>query len=316
MSKAKPGVSAEAADPPAPVCYRHPDRQTWVACTRCGHPICPDCMRPASVGFQCPACVSEGKRGTRAAATIFGGAHRGEPGLVTKALIGVNVAVWLLTAVVALVTGEVSANKASQLLLSGGITDLVRWGAATPVQIYANGSLANGIADGQFWRLITACFLHYGIIHLALNMYALWLLGRECEALLGRWRFLALYLISGVGGTVAEFLFRSPGNYAVGASGCIFGLMAAMFFFFRAMKVETRALLVLLLLNLGLGLFIVNISVLGHLGGLVVGGVVGLILAYAPRDKRRTAIQVLGMSGVVVVLASLVAIRVAQYGLL
>ncbi len=306
----------ESGEQSGPVCYRHPDRETWVSCTRCGRPICPDCMNTAAVGFQCPDCVREGKRATRVAATQFGGEPRGALGTVTNVLIGINVAVWLLSALVAVVSGQVASSQVGQLLLSGGVTDVARWTAATTAEVYSDGSIGGGIAGGQLWRLVTAGFVHYGVVHLALNMYALWLLGRYCEELLGRWRFLALYLLSGVGGAVAEFLFRSPGAYPGGASASVFGLLAALFFFFKVMKTDVRAIVALLVLNLVFGFFVPNISVLGHVGGLITGGAVGAILAYAPPGKSRTAIQVAGMACVGLVLASLVTVRILQYGLI
>lgn len=302
--------------PATPHCYRHPDRPTWVSCTRCGRPICPDCMTPAAVGHHCPECVAEGRRTSRVPRTVFGGHTDGEHGSVTKALIGINVGVWLLTILVAVATGEVSGGGIGRLIAYGGITDLVRWGAAVPAEVFTDGSLHGGIADGQLWRLLTAGFFHFGILHIALNMYGLWILGQHCEALLGRWRFLALYLLSGVGGATAEFLFGDPGRYAAGASGSIFGLMAALFFFFKAMDFDVRAITTLLLLNLGLGFFIANVSVLGHIGGLITGGLIGACFAFAPRGPSRTAVQVAGVSAVGLILVGLIVIRIGQYGLL
>ncbi|NUS74528.1 MAG: rhomboid family intramembrane serine protease [Corynebacteriales bacterium] len=307
---------AETPAESAPHCYRHPQRETWVTCTRCERPICPDCMNPASVGFQCPECVKEGNRGSRAARTVFGGQTTGDQGTVTKALIGVNVGVWLLSILVGLATGELRGQNLIEFITYGELTDFVRWGAAVPAELYTDGSQRGGIAGGEFWRLITAGFFHNGILHLALNMYGLWILGRVCEQFLGRWRFLLLYVLAGIGGATAEFLFRDAGTYAVGASGSIFGLMAALFFFHRALNLESRAVITLLVLNLGLGLFIPGISVIGHLGGLVVGGAVGACFAYAPRGESRTKMQLAGVAGVVLVLAGLIAVRISQYGLL
>lgn len=303
-----------------PVCFRHPSRETWVSCVRCERPICPDCMNPAAVGFQCPECVRGANRGTRQVVTPFGGAvatTASREGLVTRVLIGMNVVAWLATVVVAVLRHEVTGEQLGQLVLSGGLTDIPRWGAALPVETLANGSYSGGIASGELWRLFTPIFLHYGILHLALNSYALWLLGQHCEHLLGRWRFLALYLLSGIGGNVAVFLFDSPNTYAVGASGSIFGLMAALFFFFRKLKTDVRSIAALLILNLVLGMFFVsNLSVLAHVGGMVVGGLVGAALAYAPSGKQQAKVQLAALVAISVVLVGLTAIRIAQYGLL
>lgn len=300
----------------APVCYRHPERETWVSCTRCERPICPDCMRAASVGFQCPDCVREGARSVRSARTVFGGDMGGERGLVTRVLLATNAALWLLTVLAGVVSGQIPLAWLGRYVVQGDIvlrdavtgapvqlvsSPLTDWGAGTPV----------AIAGGEFHRLVTSGLLHYGIIHLAVNMYALWILGRECERLLGWWRFLALYVLAGVGGTTAVFLLGDPGTRLAGASGSIFGLLAALFFFLRRMKADVRGLVFLLVLNFALGFYIPNISILGHLGGMVVGGAVGAALAYAPAGPRRTPVQVASLVAAGVVLAVLVAVGTA-----
>lgn len=312
-------VPRESTPDTAPVCYRHPDRQTWITCTRCERPICPDCMNSAAVGFQCPECVAQGRRSTRAATSVFGGGTEGERGTVTKTLMGINIGVWLLSLVVGIATGELSGSDIARFISSGSITDLVRWGAATPAQVYTDGQnlyLADGIATGQWWRLVTSGYLHSGILHLALNMYALWILGPYCERLLGRWRYIALYVISGIGGATAEFLLRDPGTYAVGASGSIFGLMAALIFFFRAMNMDLRPIITLLILNLAFGFFIPGISVIGHLGGAIAGGAVGAVFAFAPRGSQRSTIQIGGLIMVSIAIATAIGVKVAEYGLL
>src|SRR6266487_4488479 len=96
---------------PAPRCYRHRDRETWVSCTRCGKPICPECLRPAAVGFQCPDCVAEGRAGTRQARAPYGGAVVQRTGLVTVVVAVLNVAAFLITAATA--PGGFSRNTGS-----------------------------------------------------------------------------------------------------------------------------------------------------------------------------------------------------------
>jgi membrane associated rhomboid family serine protease len=276
-------------------------------------------MNPAAVGFQCPECVAEGRRSVRHGTTVFGGGLQGERGTVTRALLGTNIGVWLLTLLAAAAGGGERGESFASLVLGGGVTDLVAWGASTPAEVFTDGThtyYSGGIAGGELWRLVTAGFLHYGIIHLALNMYALWLLGPVCERLLGRWRFLALYLLAGVGGATAELLFSSPGTYGAGASGSIFGLMAALIFFGRKLALDLRPLLALVGVNLLLGFMIPGISVLGHLGGLVVGGAVGAIFAYAPTGPQQSRWQGLGLVAVVALMGILIAGRIASYGLL
>jgi membrane associated rhomboid family serine protease len=283
-----------------PVCYRHPGRETYVRCVRCDRPICPDCMNSASVGHQCPECIREGNRSVRPAQTVFGGDTSGERGQVTRALIAVNVAMWLLTLATAVLSGRYGPAQLGELVAYGGGSPLTDWGAVIDRFYYADGSLG-GVAGGEYHRLVTAGFLHYGLLHLGLNMYALWLLGRECERLLGRWRFLVLYLVAGVGGAVAVYCF-APGAPTVGASGSIFGLMGALFFFFRRMNADVRGLVGLLVLNLVITFVVPRISIMGHIGGLITGAAVGAIFAYAPR-KARLPVQI---GGLVVVLLALV----------
>src|SRR4051794_6153301 len=180
----------------APVCYRHPSRETYIRCTRCDRPICPDCMNAASVGHQCPECVSEGRRNVRPARTAFGGGAVGRLGRVTKTLIALNVLVMLIS-IVSAGGGDAVAGGGLGGLLGRG-TPLTEWGAVLGRAVLPDGTIG-GIAEGQWYRLITAMFLHYGVLHLLLNMWALWVLGRSLEAVLGPLRFLALYLIAGLG---------------------------------------------------------------------------------------------------------------------
>jgi membrane associated rhomboid family serine protease len=312
MSESEAGTAAQSA---VPVCFRHKDRETYVRCVRCDRPICPDCMHEASVGFQCPDCVREGNRGVRGAQTVFGGHPSGERGQMTRALLAVNVAMWLITLAGAVLSGRFSTDQLVALIVGGGNSPVTDWGAALPVYLAPDGHLI-GIAAGEFYRLVTADFLHYGLLHLGLNMYALWLLGRECERLLGRWRFLALYLLAGIGGSVAVYCFGPQTALTAGASSSIFGLLGALFFFFRRMNADVRGLLGLLGLNLAITFLVPHISILGHLGGLATGAVIGALMAYAPRNSARVIVQVGGLVVVTVILAVLVAVRTGQFGLL
>ena len=203
--------------PTTPVCYRHPGRETYVRCTRCDRPICPDCMRDASVGHQCPECVAEGRRSARPARTAFGGGAAGRHGYVTKALIALNVLLMLLS-IASDRGGDAAVGGSGFGGLMGGSTPLTEWGCgARPARSIPDGTLG-GIADGEWYRLVTAMFLHYGVLHLLLNMWALWVLGRSLEANLGPLRFAALYLIAGLGGNVAAYLFSAAEPATAGAS--------------------------------------------------------------------------------------------------
>jgi membrane associated rhomboid family serine protease len=272
-------------------------------------------MREASVGHQCPECVAEGRRTQRPARTAFGGSAAGREGYVTKALIGLNVIVAVIGVALAgggsLFSGGLFAD-ATRLQAIGGVV-----GQAITVNsqgvwigdIPGLGDVYPGIADGAYYRLITAMFIHYGILHLALNMWALWVLGRNLEAVLGPLRFLGLYLLAGLGGNVACYLL-SPDSLAAGASTAVFGLFAAFFIILRKLGRDTSAVIGILVVNIVLTFAVPGISIAGHLGGLVTGAIVGAVLAYAPRE-RRTLIQAGGSAAVLVVLALLTVLQTA-----
>ena len=283
----------------APVCYRHPSRETYIRCTRCDRPICPDCMNEAAVGHQCPDCVAEGRRSQRPARTAFGGSRVGQAAYATRALIGINVLVMIVSAV----TGgpRAIAGAGGWFGLLGTQTQVTRWGEVLGYAPYTVGGQVHGVAAGEWWRLGTAMFLHYGVLHLLLNMLLLWQLGRYLEEKLGPIRFTALYLLAGLGGNVAAYLFTAPNQPAAGASTSIFGLVLAMFVVNRRLRLDTSALIPMLVVNLLFTFTVPNISVAGHLGGLVVGGIVALVLAYAPA-AHRNRVQVLGCTGVLLLL--------------
>jgi membrane associated rhomboid family serine protease len=296
----------------APVCYRHPSRETYVRCTRCDRPICPDCMTEASVGHQCPECISQGRRTQRSARTAFGGTAAGQQGTVTKILIAVNVAVAILGV---LVSGAKAAVGGGLFTGAGAIQ---AYGAVIAHTVYlspdgrafdqpvAGAQAIPGIDDGAWYRLITAMFIHYGLLHLLLNMWALWILGRQLEAVLGRGRFLALYLLAGIGGNVAAYLF-SPNALSAGASTALFGLFGAYAIVVRRLGGSLASVLPILVINLIITFTIPGISIAGHLGGLVTGAMVGAGLAYAPRNARNQ-VQAAVIVGVLILLLFLTVI--------
>lgn len=295
--------------PTAPTCYRHPSRETYVRCTRCNRSICPDCMRDASVGHQCPECVAEGRRTQRPARTVFGGGVAGRHGYVTKALIGINVTVMILS-ILSDRGGDSLAGGAGFGGLMGGTTPLTDWGAVLGHAAFVPGGSAHGVAAGEYHRLFTAMFLHFGVLHLLMNMWALWVLGRSLEAALGPARFLALYLIGGLGGNVAAYFFTAQNVPTAGASTAIFGLFAALFVIMRKLGRDTSSVVPILVINLIFTFTIPNISIAGHLGGLVAGGLMALVLAYAPRT-RRSQFQLAGGALIVLALLGLTLLRTA-----
>lgn len=265
-------------------------------CTRCERAVCPDCMRTASVGFQCPECVSEGAKTVREARTVFGGRVTGDTSQVSIALVVANVAVFL----VGLVLGQGSLRADF-----GNVTG--------PILLTVGGEPV-GLATGEYYRLVTATFLHAGVLHLLLNMFALAALGPALEAALGRLRFAALYLVSALGGSVAAFLLAPAGTLSVGASGAIFGLFGAYYVVVRRMGGETGAIVGLLAVNLVITFALPFIDWRAHLGGLVTGVLLAVALAYAPHGRHRETVQAVACAAIVVLLAVLAVARRSALG--
>jgi membrane associated rhomboid family serine protease len=293
MSTEQPGADPVAA---APTCYRHAGRETHIRCQRCDRPICPDCMRSAAVGFQCPDCVAEGAKKTRQARTAYGGTRPTRPGLVTQALIAINVGIFVLV----LAAGGIGSVLLSKLALVPLQTLMIIDGVPTVV---------DGVAEGAVWQLVTSMFTHVEIWHIGFNMLALYILGPQLELLLGRARFLALYLMSGLVGSATVYWLSAPGSITIGASGAIFGLMGALLVVAVKVKGDVQSLLTLVAINVVItALGASFISWQGHLGGFVGGVVIGAVLVYSPRE-RRTVWQVAGLTLVGVATLAAVALR-------
>lgn len=271
-------------NPGALACVRHPDRPTRLQCSRCGRPACPDCLREASVGYQCVDCVHQGARSTPQWRTVAGAARVGRP-LMVPVLVAINVAIFVLTVVAA---GSVSENYASTL--------------------FERTSLIPALAaDGEWWRLVTSGFLHFGLLHLAFNMVALWVIGREVESVLGRGRLLAVYLVSLLGGSAAVMLFSGGGGQTAGASGAVFGLMGSLAVLLYRLRMPAGQAIGLIVVNIVISLVIPGISLTAHLGGLVVGAATTAALVYLPHRQRRS-VQVAALSGIVLVVLAAIAI--------
>jgi membrane associated rhomboid family serine protease len=239
-------------------------------------------MVPASVGFQCPECVREGARTVRPVRTMYGGRARGGGGEVTKVLVAINVVIFLVT------IGS-GANAATG---SGQSSVYDRFALVPPA-----------VAHGDWYRLVSSMFLHYGLFHIAFNMWALWVIGMPLEAMLGRMRFLTLYFLSGIGGAVLSFSTGPLLAPAAGASGAIFGLFGAFFVILRKRNLEAGGILGLIAINLVLSFTISNIDWRGHVGGLIVGVALGLVFAWVPAGPSRDRLQGAGCAAVAVVLA-------------
>ena len=244
-------------------CYRHPDRETGVSCSECGRGICPDCMTFSPVGIRCPEHSGQPQGPRRVVENVSRRSQRA-PGFVTQVLIGINVGIYLLQ-----LAGGASINANSG------------W-------IFEQGALYGPfVAQGDWYRLITAAFLHYGPIHLGMNMLALWWIGRPLEAWLGPVRYLLLYLVAGLAGS-AGALIANPTAVTVGASGAIFGILGAAIVLERQQTyVLGGSAITLLVVNLAFTFAVPGISIGGHLGGLAGGALAILALS---QFGRRSAV--------------------------
>ena len=284
MSYGIPAVEPSAG---VPVCPRHPDRPSYVRCQRCGRPACPECQRAAAVGFQCIDCVNELKRSTPTPRSAYGGTLRSGRPVATYLIIGLCVLVYAL-----------------QWLIPGGVVE----------SQLAFASVFMEPQDFEPWRMLTSAFVHSQgfILHIGLNMYMLWIFGQVLEPVLGRIRFLAVYLLSGIGGSVGFLLLTpfSPPVFVEGASGAIFGLFGALLVIQARRGGDTRQLWILIVINGVIGFVIPGIAWQAHLGGLVTGALSGAVMALIPRGPRQAVLQTAGMVVVAVLLVAVTALRI------
>jgi len=271
-------------------CYRHPGRETGVSCSNCGRPICPDCMTATPVGMRCPECARQ-----RTKARSMGSVGVGEDPVLTYVLIGINVLVAL-----GAFLGGASAT--------GG-------GGLAGSSLLADGAVYRfAIDQGDYWRLLTAGFLHTGMIHLLFNMFALYVLGGMLEPAIGRVRFAVIYFVSLLAGSFGALLLE-PTLPTVGASGAVFGLMGAAVVVMRHRGINPMesGIGIWLGLNLLITFTIPNISIGGHLGGLVGGALAAVILTEVAGRGRvpaslatllAAAIGVVSVAGAIAVSAS------------
>lgn len=260
------------------VCYRHPDRATALRCTRCDRYICGDCMRGAAVGQHCVDCAQEAPARVRRTRPLVRAAS-GVP-VITYGLITLNV----LTFVAQLASGHSD-------------TQWMLWAPA--------------VADGQVYRLLTSAFLHYGPMHLLLNMWALYVVGPPLEDLLGRLRFSALYLLSALGGSVAVYLLAPLNTATAGASGAVFGLFGAMLIVGRQLRMDIGWVAGIIVINLVFTFTIPGISWQGHLGGLITGMLVAGAYVY-PGPARRNLVQAVASAGFLALFVALIWWRTAE----
>jgi membrane associated rhomboid family serine protease len=255
-------------------CYRHPSRETGVSCSNCGKPICPDCMTATPVGMRCPDCARQ-RTQTRSLQSMHV-----EP-IATYVLIAINVAVFL--------GASQSANAQNDLVLFGP-----------------------AVADGDYWRLLTSGFLHVEIIHILMNMLALYWLGRMIEPALGHARFVAIYLTALLAGSLGVMIL-SPDEATLGASGAIYGLLGAAIVMARNRNISLvqSGLLPILAINFAITLTIPNISLGGHVGGLIGGLVATFVVEQLSMRRRESTVPAVAVCAVIGVAAAVASVMTA-----
>lgn len=278
--------------PPAQVCVRHPDRPTGLACSRCGRPACPECLHPAAVGQHCVDCVRAAGNRVPRARTI--GASKP---YATYTLLVINLVIFAITAI--------QARSVTELRSSEVFTEGALWGPF--------------MASGEYWRLLTAGFLHFSLIHVAVNMFSLYILGRDVEITLGTARFVGIYITALLGGSALVMLFENPLAINAGASGAIFGLMGATLVVVLKAKIPAGMVLGVIGINVVLSLTIPNISLWAHMGGLLFGAAAAAGILYGPellpaakRNARNAAAIGWTVMGALIVLALVISVARAS----
>lgn len=279
-------TSAEFASNRDNFCYRHKDRQSFVLCQRCLRTVCGECQTQAPVGVICPECVkaqrkaeSPAQRRARRQSQSMASMFSGRPPMVTTIIIAITVFISLIQ------------------MIPGGVGNTV-----TEALAFYSPRLFPSLS-GVFepWRLVTPLLVHSGLMHLAFNMLALYVIGRSLERMLGWWRFLVLYLLAGIGGSAAVALI-DPLSFVVGASGAIFGLFGALVVIGRRSGANMTGILVILGINLVIGFLPgFNISWQAHIGGAIVGAAIAAIY-HATRKPKQFWMQLLGLAGLLAVL--------------
>jgi membrane associated rhomboid family serine protease len=274
------------APPSVEYCYRHPNVQTGVHCTRCGRPICTACMIPAPVGYQCPECVEQARREFRAGP--------GRPRLRLSRFSATKV---LLVALLIGFALEVAQDGPNAIFNGPSARTALRLGALQPYLI----------ADGQYWRLFTAIFLHQGLIHIAFNAYALWLFGQFVDDAYGTPRFIVLFFLTGFLASATSYALGPVTTIGLGASGAVFGVFGAFVaYHFRrrdlaASAASLRSAMTIIVLNVLIALAVPRIDWRAHVGGLFAGFVAGYVLeGFGPR-RTRLAVAIVGTALLVVV---------------
>lgn len=269
-------------------------------------------MRDAAVGFQCPNCVAEGAKTTRAGRATYGGKRSDNPTTTSLALIAINALVWV--AVVA--TGGNDSWVAARLMLSPlgrcyteGFNGFYPTLGEPVCETVAGATWVMGLDDGAWWQAVTHGFTHVGLWHIALNAIGIWVLGPPLERAFGRLRFLAIYLVATLTAGAMVFWLADPLSRTLGASGGVFGLMGALMVIAWKVHGDVRSVLSLLVVNLVFTFAMPGISWQGHVGGLIGGAAAAAILAFAPRGDRRSWWQAAGLAALTLATLALIVLR-------
>jgi membrane associated rhomboid family serine protease len=291
-------MQEERTGTPVEFCYRHPREQTGVHCTRCERPICPECMIPAPVGYQCPECVARARREFR----------EGPGRRVRTARARLSATRALLVVILAVYVIEIVVGGPNALVEGPSGQKLFELGAMFPL----------AIANGQWWRLFTSMFLHEGLFHIAFNAYALWIFGTVVEDALGSARFLLIFFVTGFLASATSYAFGPVTGLSVGASGAIFGVFGAFVAYnFRRRHLaqaaaNLRGAMLLILLNALLAFAYGRIDWRAHVGGFVAGLAAGYLAEGWGTRRQRTAVTVIGFCILFLAGIALVAVRTAQ----
>lgn len=266
-----------------PVCPRHPDRVSYISCQRCRRPACPECQRSAAVGVQCVDCIREQAKAAPRPVTVLGGRVGADKPYLTMSIIAICVLVWI---------GELLSPR-----------------------VFQEVAFAPALGTTEPWRLITSAFAHSPNqpMHIIFNMLALWLVGGYLEQMLGWARYLAIYVVTALAGTVTWLLFQPVDSFVpvVGASGAVFGLFAAVIILNRHLGRDSSGMIATIGINAVIGFVVPNVAWEAHLGGLIAGGLVAAAIALS-RKQRNPAIA---WGAIIAVLALVLVLGVAKYAM-
>lgn len=276
-----------------PVCPRHPSVEAYVRCQRCERPVCYACQVQGAVGTQCVDCVRDAARQAPTTRSVFGGRSAGGQPVVTIGLIVLYALIYV---------GQLADDQVTTRLM-----------------------FVPALGEHEPWRFLSAAFVHSptSFLHIMFNGYATWICGQYLEPLLGRARFLALFLVSAIGGSVGYTLLASapdPTNLdqsgwltpTVGASGAVFGLFLAVVVLNRHLGREVGPMLLMIAINAALPFFVSNIAWQAHLGGAITGAVLAGLIAVLGR--QRAATHWLAFGGLLLVLAGAAFVRMQSVG--